>query len=402
MLAIADTLRLVEDEIITPEQARIIEARGREAKVALAVNSVLCLGIVSATAGLIFWLKDALVVAFFGSLLCGAGFVIFQRGGALFRMFANSAILVGAGMLIGGAGFELVANYRNVAGLFLATGGAAIALAAGWLFCRRFANLEFVVGCVLLMGAAAHLVGLGLLVEQFKVVGVLASICYFYSAMVIAGAGWVVDVRFVTAFAIIPFAQMLHVDTGYFRATYFFSSPESTISILQMAILIGFCAWVSARVADRTRRHARTLAVMAFIVANLCALVGSIWGDVLGATLWGPGHLRPGAFSLAEGQLSGWEAFQAGVLVISDQLYSVLWAVALAVLVFWAAHRNLRGLFNTALTFGAIHAYTQLFESFYNEPAAYAIGGFAAIPFAWGVWRLNKRLASRAIAATSC
>ena len=44
---------------------------------------------------------------------------------------------------------------------------------------------------------------------------------------------------------------------------------------------------------------------------------------------------------------------------------------------------------NTALTFAAIHAYTQLFESFGDEPLAYFIGGLAAIPLAWGLWRLN-------------
>lgn len=46
-------------------------------------------------------------------------------------------------------------------------------------------------------------------------------------------------------------------------------------------------------------------------------------------------------------------------------------------------------MFNTALTFAAIHAYTQLFESFGDEPLAYVIGGLAAIPLAWGLWRLK-------------
>ena len=46
--------------------------------------------------------------------------------------------------------------------------------------------------------------------------------------------------------------------------------------------------------------------------------------------------------------------------------------------------------FQDALTFAGIHAYTQMFESFYDEPLAYVIGGLAAIPLAFGLWRLNN------------
>ena len=47
------------------------------------------------------------------------------------------------------------------------------------------------------------------------------------------------------------------------------------------------------------------------------------------------------------------------------------------------------------MTFGGIHAYTQMFESFGDEPLAWALGGLAAIPLAWGLWRLNQHLAER-------
>jgi len=42
------------------------------------------------------------------------------------------------------------------------------------------------------------------------------------------------------------------------------------------------------------------------------------------------------------------------------------------------------------MTFAGIHAYTQVFESFYDEPLAYVVGGLAAIPLAFGLWRLNN------------
>ena len=61
----------------------------------------------------------------------------------------------------------------------------------------------------------------------------------------------------------------------------------------------------------------------------------------------------------------------------------------------WAAHGANRGLFNTAMTFAAIHAYTQLFESFGDEPLVYVIGGLSAIPLAWGMWRANAYFTAR-------
>ncbi len=51
---------------------------------------------------------------------------------------------------------------------------------------------------------------------------------------------------------------------------------------------------------------------------------------------------------------------------------------------------NRRGLFNAGMTFAGIHGYTQMLESFSDEPLAYVIGGLAAIPLAFGLWRLNN------------
>ena len=68
----------------------------------------------------------------------------------------------------------------------------------------------------------------------------------------------------------------------------------------------------------------------------------------------------------------------------------MVWAALLAGMVLWAAIGNRRGLFNAAMTFAGIHAYTQMFETFHNEPLAYVVGGLAAIPLAFGLWRLNN------------
>ena len=394
MHAIADTKTLVADGVISPEQADVIEVRAREAMVYLAVNTVLCFGILAATGGLIFWLKSPASVAIVGLLFLGFGLFVLLNGNETLRMFGNAAALVGAGMLIGGASFELIDKYGEIAGPAMIVGGAAFALAAGWVFRAGTRSARFSTGAILLMGLAMHLYGLGYLMSEHEVSGPLISVFYLYASAVLFCAGWMTDVRLVTATAIVPFGQALDTGTFYFHAAYVFYSPESTLSIIQMSLLIGGCIWISARSPERTARHARVLAVMAFIVANLCALVGSLWGDLVGETIWGPGSRYSTDMSLEEWNVA-YAAFRERTLYIPDEVYSVLWAAVLVALVFWAAHEAQRGLFNAALTFGGIHAYTQLFESFHDEPMAFAIGGLTAIPLAWGMWQLDRWIVAK-------
>lgn len=394
MHILADTRQLTLDGIISPEQARIIDARAREAMVAMGINTLLGAGIIAATLGTIFWLASAPAVVVFGSVLLAAGLLILARSGQVYRMFGNAAALIGAGMLIGGAGIELVDKYYGIAPWIMLPGGAAVALIAGRALLTGGLTTRFVQGAILMMGIALHLAGLGLMIEQFHLSGMIVALAYGYSAVLLALAGWATDVRLVTALAIVPFAQMLSTRTHYFHAAYVFMSPETTLSILQMSALVVAMLWLGARVEDRTARHSRILATMGFIVANLCALVGSLWGDVVGQTIWGPAY-NDNAQASYEQYEALRAAYEAKTLVISANVYSVLWAIALIAIIAWAARTNRRALFNAGITFAAIHAYTQMFESFADEPLAYVIGGFAAIPLAWGMWRLNQWLAAR-------
>jgi hypothetical protein len=395
MQAIADTERLVADGIVTGEQARTIEARAREAMVYLAINTVLFFGIIAATGGLIAWLGTPVSVAVFGFLCLGLGILILGYGSEMYSMFGNASALIGAGMLIGGASLELMDKYEDIAGSIMIVGGLVVALAAAWFLRVGRNSARFVTGAIMLMGLTMHIGGLAFVLEQGDISGAPISFFYLYATAVIVGAGWLTDVRLVTALAIAPFAQALDTGTFYFHAAYVFYSPESTLSIIQMTVLVTACVWVVANCSERTAKHARVLAVMAFIVANLCALVGSLWGDFVGETIWGPGYYRYGTDMHWEEFRSARLAFRETALFLSESLYSVLWAAALVALILWAAHKAQRGLFNTALTFGAIHAYTQMFESYREEPLAYVIGGFAAIPLAWGMWRLDHWITRR-------
>ncbi len=395
MAHVINTERLLAENWITPDQATEIARRSRETMVALAVNTVLCAGIIAATFGLIFWLASAVAVAIAGCMFLALGAAVLMQGSDMYRMLGNAAAIIGAGMLIGGAGIELVDTYRKIADPVMIIAGAILAAGAYAAFARGPEAARFAAGSVMLMGGAMHLTGVGMMFQNAP--GLAPVIVNGYAAVLIAAAGTLVNVRLVTALAILPFAQMLDTGTDYWHAVYVFYSPEATLTILQMGALIGACVWASTRLPDRVARHAGILAIMATVVANLAFLVGSLWGDQVGLSFY---------------DLPAWdndrpwqenrdiqEAFRAQFFTISEHVYSVVWAALLLAAAFWAAHTNRRGLFNAAVTFGGIHAYTQMFETMADEPLAYAIGGLAAIPLAWGMWRLNQRLAARMIDA---
>jgi hypothetical protein len=388
MYYVAQTDQLVADGVINPAQADEIKSRARSAMIALCVNSLLIAGILAATLGLVFLLASAASVAVCGGLFLGAGLLILRKGAALYRMFGNASALIGAGMLISGTAFELIDKIPDRAGILLALIGAVLAALFFWRFRAGLVQLRFAYGAVLVMAAALHLVGVYGAADQFDLAGWPMPLIHFYVFAAIAALGLTLDIRFITALAIIPFGQMLDTGTYYFTAAYVFYSPETTLSILQMGLLIGTCLWAISRGDAKMGRQAGVLMIMAFIVANLCFLVGSIWGDVVGERLWGP------VYSDFAGDWQAYDAardaYRTQALEISEGVYAIVWALLLGALIIWAAMSNRRGMFNAAMTFAGIHAYTQMFESFYDEPLVYVIGGLAAIPLAFGLWRLNN------------
>jgi hypothetical protein len=396
MHVVANTTALLADGILTEAQVEILKARAREAMLTLAVNVLLCFGILAAAGGTIFWLKDALLVAGLGLLLASAGAFILAKTADIWRIFGLAAALIGTGLLVGGGAVKLMADLREIAWAVMLPGGVIIAALGAWSFLRHAERLRFVSGSVFLMGVALHLGGVAEMMEHFDLWGLPTPLFHLYCTAVVIGAGWFVNVRFVTALAIIPFAQVLDTGTFYAHAMYAFYSPEPTLSILTMALLITASLFVAKRFGERTARHGQILAIMAFIVANLCALVGSLWGDVIGQTVWGPGYYyHSDTFTTYEAWDAARDAFARTAITIPEGIYSLLWAAALVVLIIWAAQSNRRGLFNAGLTFAGIHGYTQVLENSDGEPMVFALCGFAAIPLAWGAWQLNKWLAAR-------
>ena len=395
MTHVVQTDALVAEGILSPDQGRIIARRSRQVMVSLVINAVLCLGIVAAAIGFVLWLADALAVAIVGGLFLVVGTVVLLKAADVYRMFGNAAALIGAGMLAFGGMFELVDKLgEETGGLTLIVSGIAAFAFSVTMFLRAVPHARFLTGSLTVMAAAVHFGGIYIWGEAVGLTGLPVALVHGYVAAALIAVGMLVDVRLITALAIVPFAQMLETGTFYWHAMYAFYSPESTLSILQMGLAMAVCVALASRLTDRTRRHTHMFGIMAFIVANLCFLVGSLWGDAVGEHIWGPGRSWD-----YDGDYTDWQAardaFAATALQIHEHVYSIVWAVLLAVAAFWSAQTGRRGIFNAAMTFAGIHAYTQAFETFYDEPLAYVIGGLAAIPLAWGLWRLNDNFEQR-------
>jgi len=270
--------------------------------------------------------------------------------------------------------------------------GGAIAGIAALAFRKGPDGLAFSIGSLGLMGVALHLAGLIYLITEVTSGGAINVAAALYATTLIVAAGVFTNVRAVTALAIVPFAQALETGTAYWHAAYVFYSPESTLTILQMSVLIGACLWAIRRFPERIARHAGILSIMAAVVGSLAFLVGTLWGDYVGITFFRNAAPVYGDYADFAAYQRARDLYESGFFHINEHIYSVAFAIVLIAGAWFAAALNRRGLFNAAVTFLGIHAYTQMFESFSDEPMVYALGGLAAIPLAWGLWRLNTRM----------
>ena len=390
MTQVINTKLLLEEGLLNEAQAAEIMRRSRETMLALVVNIVLCAGIIAASLGFVFWIADAFGVALLGAAFLGLGIFVLTKADALYRLLGHASTLIGAGMLFAGGAIELIDKYERIADIALFGGGAAVTAAAAFAFLKAPAALRFTTGAVTLGGVALHLTGAGLVIDGLS--GLPVAALYLYAAALIAAAGTFVNVRAVTALAIAPFAQVFDTGTAYFHAAYVFYSPEPTLTILQMGAAMGLLGWAMTRLPERTGRHAGILAIMAAVVGNLAFLVASLWGDEIGASFFRDEAPRYGDFDDWRDYQAAYELWKEQFIQISEHVFSAVWAVLLIVGAWIAAATHRRGLFNASVTFLGIHAYTQLFETFSDEPMVYALGGLAAIPAAWGLWRLNQKM----------
>jgi hypothetical protein len=383
----------IEDDTLTAEAGAELKRRARGTMIDFAINLVLFAGVVMVIAGAATWLKDRLTLATLGAVVAAVGIFAIIVGGTRLRLMANATAMIGVTLAVGALADLLFQGQTDRVALGAALGLPTILL--GW-FMRRSgpAELSSLGGWILLLGATVHLTGILTTQSQHG----LAWLALHYAGAVVIVCGVVLNVRFVTAIAMVPLAASLSSRTFYQHASYGVAIYEVSLTILQMSLLSALAFVVAARVQERFARHARLLGELALIWINMAFWIGSLWGDVVGKYLWGPRWNIVTEGLNASEKYTSWraavESFKAHAITIPADFFAAVWAVSIVAAAAWGAWTARRGVLNIAVTFGAIHFYTQYFERLKATPVAIIIAGVIAIFAAWALWMVNQKLVS--------
>jgi iron complex transport system permease protein len=263
--------------------------------------------------------------------------------------FGTVAVALGAGFFVPNVWTAVV-----VGGLLFAVGlGLTLVGDKKW---GLFAQICMTIGALAVFGALSFLSDGSLLVNSLLVAGLAA-------AAIVARSGLLI------ALAVLGLTSVLGGSTSYWHATYGVSIFQPTLTIGALAIVAIGSYLMSKQVPPAYERVAIIAARTATLLINVAFLVGSLFGDVN-------------------------ESFQ-----IPDYAFSIVWAILLIGVGLWGIRVNRRWVVNTAAVFGAIHFYTQWFETLGPSPVSILGGGLLLIAFGFGLKALNGRT-KPAVAAT--
>ena len=236
------------------------------------------------------------------------------------------------------------------------------------------------------IGAVVMIGGLVLTRSELAQWAVLANICILAGALMMGGGitieaeGSLFSILLVTTIlavasilaksgllavlATLMLSASIGARTGYFHASYFLVIQEPIITIIVFCILsIGLFQLSKTLPADYERIAIASSRTGVFLV-NFGFWVGSLWGD----------------------------RTETGAVIISDTVFSLIWAAALIAAAIWAWQVNRRWLLNIVAVFGGIHFYTQWFEILGASPGTVLIAGLLALGFAVGLKSVNIRM----------
>ena len=345
MKLLVDVAKLEADGTITPQQAAQIHRAAAADTGTLAINVIATIGAFAVVAGLLAMRPSSVQVAVIGLGLTLAGALIRKFRQAQLGFLGSSLIVIGAVLL--------------AAGLILKCSGLA-PHASSFLFTCP-ATPRWYGHMVLFLVASAWLLAVGVLAQN----GLLVVL----SAFALAGA--------------------LGSSTGYWHASYGLLVREATVTIVVFGVVGALASYLSMRVLEEPNaRLARLFALMALLWVNFGFWVGSLWGDYP-LEAW----LAPDVMSLPYNK-EAWDALQAWkakAFFISRDVFSAVWALALAGVGAWGALHSRRGAVNMAATFGGIHFYTQWFERLRATPEMVIAAGVIAVVIAFALWRYNQR-----------
>lgn len=262
-------------------------------------------------------------------------------------------ILIGFGVIaVSGAALALVpaATTAIGIGMVILVAGLAI-LRSGWEQWKVLANICILVGALMAGGG---------IVTEFKgsIASILTVTAIFSAAAIFARSA------LLAVLATLMLSASIGARTGYFHASYFLVIQEPTSTIVLFSLLsIGFYQ-LSKKLSSEYERIALASARAGVFLVNFGFWVGSLWG----------------------------ERSDSREVLISDDVFSVLWAVALVATAIWSWKRNRRWVLNTVATFGGIHFYTQWFENLGATPGTVLVAGLLALAFAVGLRGVNSKM----------
>ena len=252
------------------------------------------------------------------------------------------------------------------------------------------------------LGLALTAAGFAVLVSRVKQWDVLGQICLVIGALMLCGGviafgeGSLAAMLIVTAvlaliaaaarsslltvLAVLAASACLGAKAGYAHAMYSLAIFEPTLTIVLFSALAFAAYQVSKRLPADYERIALAAARTAILLVNFGFWIGSLWGDPLFL------------FSRMAGKARA--APRLEDVVIPHTVFSIAWAVVLIAAALWAMRINRRWLVNVAAIFGAIHFYTQWFETLGATPVSVLLGGLMMLAIALALWAFNRRPAA--------
>jgi iron complex transport system permease protein len=170
------------------------------------------------------------------------------------------------------------------------------------------------------------------------------------------------------ALSVLLLAVALGSGTAYWHAMYFIGVPFPVLTIVVLGGLATALVPISKLLPPSLERVAIIAARTAVLLVNVAFLVGSLFGDPV--VNWPP------------------------------LVFTIAWAVLLIGVGIWGVLADRRWVVNTAAVFGAIHFYTQWFETLGAQPLSILGGGLLLIAFGFLLARFNNWIGRRRSAKT--
>lgn len=264
------------------------------------------------------------------------GFGVIAVGAAILALVPSPVTAMGLGVLVCAVGVALVyANHEQ------------------WML---LANICVVIGALLFGGGI-------IFASRGSVSSILLVVATF------TAAGIFVRNRLLVVLAVLMLSSCLGAMTDYMHATYMIGLKQPTFTIVLFTVLSIGMYQLSKHLAAEYHSLAIVASRTGVFLVNLGFWIGSLWGD----------HLGDGGLGVGGVHIAAW-------------VFAALWAVALVAAGIWAWVRDRRWLVNVVAVFGAIHFYTQWFETLGASAQTVLVAGLLALGFAVALRMMNVKL----------